>query len=195
LLILVLMGCAKGRKPDEQSQNAPARSAFPAPARGGPQTAASPNPQTAESSNPQATVAPASQAPAEEARPRTTVTQSGRAGVKTVVRYASREWEALKPHNAFICMFAGSLPEGYEYSRIANIVVSKGSYGGTDQVLQAMADEGRRIGIDAVIGLQSRRRHSSIVWKMSTPISKGELVKLKAGSPPLDCEKAGGKPI
>jgi hypothetical protein len=29
---------------------------------------------------------------------------------------------------------------------------------------------------------------------MSTPTGKGRLVKLRADSPPLDCEKIGGKP-
>jgi hypothetical protein len=129
-------------------------------------------------------------APAEGDR---TDRRASRYGVRTRVTFLTREREGLKPHNDLICMLAGMLPEEYEYSHIGRINVGKGTYGSQDEVLQAMANEARRIGVDAIIDLQSKSRHGIAPWRYSTPVSDGLLVKLKADSAPLDCEKAGGR--
>jgi hypothetical protein len=122
-----------------------------------------------------------------------TTKQGGRYGVKIRVIFKSRERERLQPHNEQICMLAGSLPGQFRYTDIGQIVTSKGTYGQIDEVLHAMADEGRRIGVDAITDLQARQRGSVMPWRYSTPISKGRLVKLSDDSPPLDCEAIEGK--
>ena len=122
------------------------------------------------------------------------IKQAGRYGVKTRVVFKTKDRRALKPHDALVCMLAGPLPDEITYIEIGQIVATKGTYGGIDEVLHAMAEEGRRIGVDAIVELQSRHRGSPVVWRMSTPTGKGRLVKLRADSPPLDCEKIGGKP-
>jgi hypothetical protein len=193
-LVLALAGCGGGRaaRQEAKDQRIEARNE---------RLEARKQSVAAESGAPSAQSAPSapSAPPAPDALPEpaegksATVKQGGRQGVKTRVVFKTLERERLRPHNGLVCMLAGPLPKEFRYSDIGQITTTKGTYGGIDEVLYAMAEEGRRIGVDAIVELQSGRRHSSMVWRYSTPIGKGRLVKLSADSPPLECEKIDGK--
>lgn len=100
---------------------------------------------------------------------------------------------ALKSHSNPVCLFDGPLPEDLKYREIGRIVANKMTYGTPDEVLLAMADEGRRIGVEAIIGLEARQRHGIMPWRASVPANAGTLVKLDAESLPLDCVKLEGR--
>ena len=117
-------------------------------------------------------------------------------GVVTKVAYTLKDRTTLQSHSLPVCMFAGGLPDGLRYEEVARIVATQRTYGGVDEVLQAMADEGRRIGVEAILGLQAGQKFKSpFPWRYTSPVGQGTLIKLDPGSLPLDCEKLGGKPI
>jgi hypothetical protein len=85
------------------------------------------------------------------------------------------------------------LPGDLKYREVGRITANKMTYGTPDEVLLAMADEGRRIGVEAIIGLEARQRRGIMPWRMSVPANAGMLVKLDAESLPLDCVKLEGQ--
>jgi len=113
-------------------------------------------------------------------------------GIKTQVRFTMENRSGLKSHSAPVCLLAGSLPEGIKYQEVGRINAVKRSYGSVDDVLLALADEGRRIGVEAIVGLQSGQRRGAMPWRFSAPSGAGMLVKLD-GSQPFDCEKLEGQ--
>jgi|SRR5882672_5421155 len=100
---------------------------------------------------------------------------------------------ALKSHSDPVCLFDGPLPADLKYREIGRINANKMTYGAPDEVLLAMADEGRRIGVEAIIGLEARQRRGIMPWRASVPANAGTLVKLDAESLPLDCVKLEGQ--
>jgi hypothetical protein len=114
-------------------------------------------------------------------------------GVITKVRFSLKDRSSLQSHSDPVCMLAGALPEGVKYREVGRINAIKRTYGSVDEVLLAMADEGRRIGVDAILGLQSSQRAGGVPWRFSAPAGVGMLVKLDSASLPLDCEKIQGK--
>ena len=116
-------------------------------------------------------------------------------GVVTKIRFAATVGRnELQSHTDQVCMFDGPLPEGLKYREVGQINASKKTYGSPDEVLLAMADEGRRIGVEAITGLQARQRRGIMPWRMSVPSNAGVLVKLDPESLPLDCAKLEGQP-
>ena len=69
--------------------------------------------------------------------------------VLTRVRFTLEDRSALQSHSNQVCMLDGPLPEGLKYREVGRINGSKKTYGSPDEVLLAMADEGRRIGVEA----------------------------------------------
>jgi hypothetical protein len=186
LLISIAVGCwGRDVLAQAPSDTGPAESSKPS----------VPEAQSSKPSVPEAETEPAATSRSGRTRPVREVRQEhGRFGVRTSVVFASEERDTLKPHNALVCMLNGALPEEIKYVEIGRITATKGTYGGVDEVLQAMADEGRRIGVNAIVELRSRQRGSVLPWRHASPIGNGRLVKLDADSPALDCEKIGGKP-
>jgi hypothetical protein len=112
----------------------------------------------------------------------------------------SRVWFAetvdrseLKSHSNPVCLLDGQLPEGLKYREVGRIKANKKTYGTPDEVLLAMADEARRLGVEAITGLEARQRRGMMPWRMSVPANGGTLVKLDAESLPLDCAKLEGQ--
>lgn len=114
-------------------------------------------------------------------------------GVKMQIRYTLEDRSGLKKHSDPVCLLAGGLPEGAKYQEVGRISAVKRSYGNVEDVFLALADEGRRIGVDAITGLQSGQRRGAMPWRFSAPSGAGMLVKLADGSQPLDCVKVDGQ--
>lgn len=113
--------------------------------------------------------------------------------VQTRVRFSLEDRSALQSHANAVCMFDGPLPEGLKYREVGRIHGSKKTYGSPDEVMLALADEGRRIGVEAISGLEARQRRGIMPWRMSVPANAGVLIKLDAESLPLDCLKLQGQ--
>ncbi len=113
-------------------------------------------------------------------------------GVSTRVQQ-SNPTAILQSHNERICMLAGFLTSEYKFVNMARIIAAKGSYGPVEEILSAMADEGRRMGADAIIGLQSSQRFGGpFPWRFTRPVGDGMAIKLTPDSPRIDCPKLGG---
>ena len=115
-------------------------------------------------------------------------------GVITRVRLTeSVDRGALQAHSNPVCMLEVPLPAELKYKEIGRINGSKKTYGTPEEVLLAMADEARRIGVEAIIGLEARQRRGLAPWRMSVPANAGTLIKVDAESLPLDCKKLEGQ--
>jgi hypothetical protein len=114
-------------------------------------------------------------------------------GVQSRVWFTLEDRSALKSHSSPVCLLDGPLPEGLKYREVGRITASKKTYGTPEEVLLAMADEGRRIGVEAITGLEARQRRGIMPWRMSVPANTGTLIKIDAESLPLDCAKLEGQ--
>ena len=101
---------------------------------------------------------------------------------------------SLQPHSKGVCMVAGWLPGDLKFIQLGQVRASRGSYGHVDDVLVVMANEGRRLGADAIVGLQAHQRFGGpLPWRFTRPVGDGTAVKLAPDSPALDCVEAGGR--
>jgi hypothetical protein len=92
-----------------------------------------------------------------------------------------------------VCLLAGDLPTGTDAQQLGTIKAGKRSYGGTDEIMRAMADEARRIGADAVINMVAEQRvKGPIPWRAVAPTGTGNAVKVQGD---IDCNAAGGKSL
>lgn len=89
-----------------------------------------------------------------------------------------------------VCLLAGGLPDGVQSTYIGEIHATKGSYGGSDQLMTPIANEARAIGADAVINLQTAQKFKGpLPWRVTAPTGKGSAVKVNT---PFDCAASGG---
>ena len=80
------------------------------------------------------------------------------------------------PHANPVFVTKASLsPESFE--PVADLELSKGWYGSTDNTQQALADRARELGADAVINMKSW--HAPSAWSWASPYSSGQAVKLR----------------
>ena len=80
------------------------------------------------------------------------------------------------PHANPVFVTKASLsPETFE--PVADLELSKGWYGSTDNTQQALADRARELGADAVINMKSW--HAPSAWSWASPYSSGQAVKLR----------------
>ena len=94
------------------------------------------------------------------------------------------------PHDRKVCLMAGGLPDSVQRAPVGTIAATKRTYGGTDEVLRAIADEARKFGADAVINLQADQRFKGpLPWRVTSPTGRGDAVRIT--SPDFTCE--GGK--
>src|SRR2546426_11193060 len=63
------------------------------------------------------------------------------------------------------------------FEPVADLELSKGWYGSTDNTQQALADRARELGADAVINMKSW--HAPSAWSWASPYSSGQAVKLR----------------
>ncbi|HUO78706.1 MAG TPA: hypothetical protein VMU00_01055 [Steroidobacteraceae bacterium] len=114
-------------------------------------------------------------------------------GIKTKTKIIDAAHQSIQSHTRDVCLLAGALPSDYVYNEIARIKATKGTYGGTDEVLAAIADAARRVGADAVINLQASQKFKGpLPWRVTSPTGDGTAIKLTPQSPPLDCAAIGG---
>lgn len=93
-----------------------------------------------------------------------------------------------------VCLLQGDLPYAVNYTILAQIKGSKRSYGSTDSVLNAMAQEAKRIGADAVINISAKQGFGGFMpWSHVRPKGTGAAIKLKTDQKPIDCVALGGK--
>lgn len=121
-------------------------------------------------------------------------TLTGCGGIKTKTTLDKNGPASFQSHHNPVCLLAGSLPSEYKFIDIGRITSTKGTYGGSDEVVAAIAKEARRLGADAVVDLQASQRFKGpLPWRVTSPTGSGIAVKLDTTSPKLDCVAAGGK--
>ncbi len=99
----------------------------------------------------------------------------------------------LQASSDSVCLLAGDLPAGTIFQLIGTIRATKGTYGGTDQLLPAIADQARTIGANAVINLQAHQRfRGPLPWRVTAPSGQGQAVRV---TDPIDCAASGGKSL
>lgn len=122
------------------------------------------------------------------------VALSGCAGVKTKTELIAGRGAAVTPRMGPVCLLAGALPDGVEVVAIGKIKATKGTYGGTDNLMKPMADEARRVGADAIINLQADQRFKGpLPWRYNAPTGIGTAVHFVDQAAPFDCTGNGGK--
>ena len=83
---------------------------------------------------------------------------------------------AMQSHNEPVCFLRGVLPTKLIKEELGAIRGGKRWYGSMTEVLNVMAVEARRIGADAVIGLDARRDANAVAW--ARPVADGTAVRL-----------------
>jgi hypothetical protein len=100
---------------------------------------------------------------------------------------------SLESHNKGVCLLAGWMPSDVKYVTLGQVRASRGSYGHVNDVLAVMANEGRRLGADAIVGLQASQRFGGpLPWRFTRPVGDGTAIRLAPDSPALDCKTVGG---
>ena len=75
------------------------------------------------------------------------------------------------------------------FEPIADLELSKGWYGSTDNTQQALADRARELGADAVLSMKSW--HAPSAWSWASPYASGKAVRLR-GDPKQILNGVGG---
>jgi uncharacterized protein YbjQ (UPF0145 family) len=90
-------------------------------------------------------------------------------------------------------MLAGGLPDGVNFVEIGRIHATKGTYGERENLMLPMANEARRVGADAIVGLQASERFKGpLPWRVTAPTGDGVAVKI-TGDSAFDCVAGGGR--
>lgn len=89
-----------------------------------------------------------------------------------------------------VCLLQSPLPETVKHKVVGQIDASKRWYGGTGALMPLMADEGRKLGADAVVNIRSGQRIGLFAW--ATPYAYGTAVKVDDPKA-LNCLGLGGE--
>lgn len=115
----------------------------------------------------------------------------------TLVGCASRATHRAAPNeepaaarSGPVCLLQSPLPESVRHRTIGQIDASKRWYGGTGALMPLMADEGRKLGADAVVNIRSGQKIGLFAW--ATPYAYGTAVKLEDAKD-LNCLALGGE--
>lgn len=98
--------------------------------------------------------------------------------------------EPPTPHAEPVCMLRAPLPSNIKHKVVGRVESSKQWYGSTDGIITNMAAEARRVGADAVVGMQAGQSIGFFAW--ARPVGYGMGVKLENRAD-LDCLKLGGE--
>jgi hypothetical protein len=96
----------------------------------------------------------------------------------------------IQPHNDPVCLLKHPLPSGIAHTIIGEVRGGKKTYGSMQEVLSVMGAEGRKVGADAIINVQTKHDINAFAW--ARPIGSGTGVKL-ANKSDIDCIKMGGE--
>lgn len=118
----------------------------------------------------------------------------GCSGVRTKTELNRNAPSSFQSHTERVCLLAGFLPSEYKFVDIGRIKATKGTYGSVDEITIAIAKEARRLGADAVVGLQANQKFKGpLPWRVTSPTGDGMAIKVTPESPKLDCMLAGGR--
>lgn len=93
-------------------------------------------------------------------------------------------------HSNKVLFLDSSLPEGVKFEVLGEINAGRIWYGGTDSVLNQMAEKARELGADAVIEIGTWYQPSGFAW--AAPHGTGKAIRiLNKGS--VDLSKLGGQ--
>lgn len=106
-------------------------------------------------------------------------------------RASTRIYQAEPAHNNRICMIPGPAPAGVQHKVMGTITTYMHHYGDTESVLLEMAEEARRMGANAVVGVSSGQRFGWFAWRVVRPLAEGTAVRLQ-NPEELNCQGAGG---
>lgn len=114
--------------------------------------------------------------------------------VKTKTELVGGKSAAITSRTGPVCLLAGGLPDGMQVVAIGKVKATKGTYGGTDNLMKPMADEARRVGADAIINLQADQRFKGpLPWRYNAPTGAGTAVHFVDQAAPFDCAQQGGQ--
>lgn len=115
-------------------------------------------------------------------------------GVKTKTALTPGGSGALSARTGPVCLMAGGLPDGVQFTEIGRIHATKGTYGERENLMLPMANEARRVGADAIINLQADERFKGpLPWRFTAPTGDGVAVKIIGPDAALDCVGRGGR--
>lgn len=89
-----------------------------------------------------------------------------------------------------VCLLQSPLPDAAKHRTLGQIDAGKRWYGGTGALMPLMADEGRKLGADAVVNIRSGQKVGAFAW--ATPYAYGTAVKLENPGE-LNCIASGGE--
>jgi hypothetical protein len=95
------------------------------------------------------------------------------------------------PHSGKVCIVR-ALPSGLAFSSVAFVDTYMQHYGSAEYLLDGMADEARKVGADAVIGVESGQEFGYFAWRVVRPRAKGHAVKLTEPEK-FNCAAIGGE--
>lgn len=105
-------------------------------------------------------------------------------------RVSMRVTDATQPsYTGRVCLLNGPAPSGSNYKAVGYLDTYMHHYGSAENLLDQMADEARKIGADAVVGVNSGQEFGYFPWRIVRPRAQGHAVRFAKA---IDCTKAGG---
>jgi len=95
---------------------------------------------------------------------------------------------------ADFCFLSGAPPSDVRYSRIREMKLGKGSYGGVTDIVGKLAEQARMLGADAMINYTGSQRFGFWPWRVVRPVVRGTAVKWEGPTKP-DCGAMGGSTL
>jgi hypothetical protein len=89
-----------------------------------------------------------------------------------------------------VCLLHTPAPSGTQYVAVSFLDTYMHHYGSAEYLLDTMADEARKVGANAVVGIHSGQEFGYFPWRMVRPRAQGHAIRF---AEPIDCEKAGGQ--
>lgn len=97
---------------------------------------------------------------------------------------------SMKAHSGPVCMMKSPMPQHVEHEPLGLIESYSRFYGPMDPILDALAEEARSIGANAVVRLNPRHKMGLIAW--ARPFADGQGIRI-ADPASFDCLKFGGE--
>ena len=92
-------------------------------------------------------------------------------------------------HLGKVCLLRGPPPSGTQYKAVGYLDTYMHHYGSADALLDTMADEARKLGADAVVGVESGQEYGYFPWRVVRPRARGHAIRL---TEPINCAGSGG---
>lgn len=96
----------------------------------------------------------------------------------------------IKPHSGPVCLLKSPMPQHVTHENLGLVESYSRFYGSMDPILDALAEEARSIGANAVVRLNPRHKFGLVAW--ARPFADGQGVRI-ADPASFDCLKFGGE--